>query len=98
MARDKRSIEAGLMAKGFSKDSGRDHNYFYYHRLVDGTKTGVLTKTSHGRKGTVLSDGLIAQMSRQCCLSRKQFLELLDCPLSRADYERILEQAGIPTH
>jgi hypothetical protein len=33
-------------------------------------------------------------MARQCSLTKKQFLDLLDCPLSREEYEKLLEQAG----
>lgn len=94
MTRDKRNIEAGLMAKGFSRDATRDHVYLHHHRQGDGLKTGIFTKVSHGRKGMVLSDILMAHMSRQCGLTRKQFLDLIDCPLSRAEYESILDQAG----
>lgn len=94
MTRDKSEIEAGLLRKGFTPTHpGSDHNWFIYVSL-DGRKAkGARTKTSHGR-GIDLGDNLLAQMARQVGLTKKQFLELVDCPLSRADYEALLRAAG----
>jgi len=33
-------------------------------------------------------------MARQVSLTKKQFLDLVDCPLSREDYEKLLKAAG----
>ncbi len=71
---------------------GADHRYFIY-RTVGGQKARASTHTSHG-KGFDIDDHLLAQMARQCGLTKKQFLDLLDCPLSRQDYENILRAAG----
>jgi hypothetical protein len=93
MPRDKSEIESGLERKGFSRTKpGADHNYFVYISTA-GKKARASTKTSHGRSFDI-DDGLLAQMARQCSLTKKQFLDLLDCPLSRAEYENILEQEG----
>jgi hypothetical protein len=93
MSRDKSDVEAGLTRKGFVPNKpGADHNYFVYLSLA-GTKARASTKTSHGRSFDI-DDSLLAQMARQCGLTKKQFLDLLDCPLSREDYEKLLEQAG----
>jgi hypothetical protein len=93
MPRDKSDVESGLLRKGFQRAKpGADHNYFVYRTLA-GQKARASTHTSHG-KGFDIDDNLLAQMARQCGLTKKQFLELLDCPLVREGYEEILRQAG----
>jgi hypothetical protein len=82
----RRDVEAGLLRKGFQRDEG-DHHYFTYQRLSDGKYTGIFTKTSHS--GDDLDDFLLGRMARQCRVNKKQFIDLVDCPLSRQDYEGI---------
>jgi hypothetical protein len=72
----------------------RHHHYFIYF-TQEGKKTAVKTKTSHGTGSRDISDNLLGQMARQCHLVKKQFLELIDCPLSQDMYELILQEAGI---
>ena len=91
MQRDKRDVEAALAAKGFDRDIG-DHRFFVYH-TVDGLRTPVKTKTSHGTSTRSIGDELLSQMARQCRLTRKDFISLVDCPLSREEYERRLIEA-----
>ncbi|MFO1430534.1 MAG: hypothetical protein U1F76_10410 [Candidatus Competibacteraceae bacterium] len=92
MPKDKRDVEAGLLAKGFKQQQGGDHNYFVYVSM-DGKKALAKTKTSHGR-GFDIDDSLLRMMARQCALTRAQFLKLIECPLSREDYETLLRQTG----
>lgn len=93
MPRDKTDVQAGLTRKGFVPiKPGADHNYVVYQSLA-GVKARASTKTSHGR-GFDIDDSLLAQMARQCGLTKKQFLDLVDCPLSREEYEKLLQQAG----
>ena len=91
MAREKKDVETGLAAKGFAKGSG-DHNYFI-HVGRDGKKSMAKTKTSHGASRT-LGDELIARMAKQCFLTKQQFHDLIDCPLSREAYEAMLIEQG----
>ncbi len=94
MPRDKSEVEAGLLKKGFkSTKPGSDHNWFVYADAAGKKAIGARTKTSHGR-GFDLDDSLLAQMARQVGLTKKQFLDLVDCPLSRDDYEKLLKEAG----
>ncbi len=79
------AIEHGLKNKGFVVADSHHHYFIYYS--IDGKKTTVKTKTSHGHRE--ISDGLIAKMARQVKVSRSEFLDLIDCPLSRKDYEKI---------
>lgn len=83
-AKKRRDVEAGLLRKGFQKEDG-DHNYFIYHRMSDGKPTGVFTKTSHSGKD--LDDFLLGQMAKQCRVNKRQFLALVECPLTREEYE-----------
>jgi hypothetical protein len=90
MPRDRIDVEAGLTAKGFRKDCR--HHLFFTYFSVDGRKTPVYTKTSHGMRE--ISDALIACMAKQCKLVRRNFLQLIDCPLDRDAYERKLKDEG----
>ncbi|MBI1292235.1 hypothetical protein GC173_13495 [bacterium] len=92
MARAKRDVEASLLAKGFEQREG-DHSYFVYH-AADGKKSMARTKTSHGTSSRELGDELLGMMSKQCGLTKKQFLDLVDCPLGREEYEGILRGVG----
>ena len=56
-------------------------------------KTKVLTKTSHSHRQ--IADGILSQMAKQCGLTNKLFGDLIECPLSRDDYEEMLVQAGV---
>lgn len=90
---DKRDVESGLLNKGFRKDNA-DHHYFIYYS-IDGKKTPVKTKTSHGSaKYKKLGAPLLSQMARQCHLSKQDFEALVKCPLSREVYEKQLIQNG----
>ena len=91
MPRDKRDVDSGLIRKGF-RQRDNDHNIFIYWSL-DGKKSLAKTKTSLG-KGFEIDDGLLAMMARQCGLTKKNFLELVDCPLERPEYEHLIKQSG----
>lgn len=81
-------VEAGLRNKGFTQENSH-HRYFIYHTL-DGRKSRIRTRTSHGDKD--IDKSLLRLMARQCRLTYQEFLRLVDCPLSRTDYEaRIAE-------
>jgi len=90
MPRKQADVEKSLLIKGFLAGGG-DHNYFFYH-TKKGKKTIVRTKTSHGSRE--IDDNLLAQMAKQCKLSNKDFGLLVDCPLSRDEYETKLIAAG----
>ena len=96
MPMERRVVEAALGRKGF-EISRRDHNFFAF-RMKDGQKTTVWTKTSYGSGYKTLSDSLLSAMARQCHLTRGQFADLVECPLSREACEAILrERKLLPT-
>jgi predicted RNA binding protein YcfA (HicA-like mRNA interferase family) len=90
MPRDAADIAKALLRKGF-QEKGGDHRF--YHLIVDEKKTRVFTKMSHGKKE--VPDNLLSVMARQAGLTRKQFLELVDCPLSQGQYLGILRRANL---
>ena len=90
MPRKQADVEKSLLNKGFPAGGG-DHNYFFYYSKA-GKKTIVRTKTSHGLRE--IDDNLLAQMAKQCKLSNKDFGLLIECPLSRDDYEAKLVAVG----
>ncbi len=91
MPRDKRDVESGLGNKGFRLQDGDHHYYVYWSE--EGKKSMAKTKTSHG-SGRDISDDLLTKMSKQCGLTKGNFLKLVDCPLSRKEYEALLKAAG----
>jgi hypothetical protein len=92
--RDREAIKDALQKKGFQLKKEGDHFYFIYH-LQNGKKTSVHTKISRGTKYKMLTDNLLALMSKQCKLHKSDFMELVDCPLTREEYERILHTQAI---
>jgi hypothetical protein len=92
MPKDKRKVEESLLKKGFVGTEG-DHHFFVYHTL-EGKKSSIRTKTSHTPKMKEINDGLLAQMAKQCGLNKQEFINLIDCPLSREQYEKRLKEKG----
>jgi hypothetical protein len=93
MQKDRREVERGLLAKGFIPIDG-DHRFFQYVTL-DGVTIGVRTKTSHGsEKYKSLGDALLGSMAKQCSLSKKDFIDFVECNLSREAYEGKLREQG----
>lgn len=90
MPRTKRDVDRGLKKKGFDS-SERDHTYYTFH-TVNGVKTSVYTKISHGERE--ISDNLLAKMSRQIDLPRRDFDRLIDCAISHVEYEQMLIVSG----
>jgi hypothetical protein len=92
MPRDKQSIEAALTGKGFRQEDS--HHHFFVYWSLDGKKTRARTKTSHTKKHKDIGDVLLSEMARQCKLTKGQFVALVDCPLSREEYEQVLVTTG----
>lgn len=86
-----RKIDRALNKKGFTKDSSKDHHYFYL--IVEGRKTSVYTRMSHGE--SEISKNLESLMARQLYLSKEQFKNLVDCPMTEQDFLRHLRSENI---
>lgn len=83
MSRKQADVERALRSKGFIQSESH-HHFFIYHSIA-GRKTPAKTKTSHGQRE--ISDDLLGKMARQVKLTKGDFLDLVDCPLSREAYE-----------
>lgn len=89
MSLNRRKVKATLEDKGFRKRE-RDHTFFIYF-TENGEKTPVLTKMSHGSNHREISDEFVSRMAKQCKLTTKEFTQLVECPLSREEYEEKLK-------
>ena len=83
MPKKRKDVESALVSKGFVQNDTHHHMFVYYTRA--GKKTTLRTRTSHGMRE--IGDNLLGQMAKQCGLRKKDFLDLVDCPLNRAGYE-----------
>lgn len=90
--RKRDEIQKALQRKGF-KVSNNDHTKLIYFNFA-GSKTSVWTKTSFGTSHKDISDDNLSKMARQCRLNKKKFINLIDCPLSREEYEEKLRAEG----
>lgn len=88
MPKDAKDIAAGLVKKGFAP---REGDHAFYHLVVNGKKTIISTKISHGEKE--IRDKLLGIMARQLKLSKRDFINLVDCPLTAEEYLAMLRQA-----
>ncbi|MDD2331249.1 MAG: hypothetical protein PHI68_01210 [Candidatus Cloacimonetes bacterium] len=91
MPLDKKFITDGLIKKGFRVQES-DHIRFVYYTF-DNIKTAIHTKISRGSSNEV-DDYIIAQISKQCRLRKKDLFDLLNCPLERTDYEKMMIKEG----
>lgn len=91
MPRARKDVMSALEKKGFIPSEG-DHTYYCYY-TTQNKKTIVRTKVSHSGKD--IGDLLLDRMAHQCKLTNGQFRNLVDCPLSRDQYESILRDKGV---
>jgi predicted RNA binding protein YcfA (HicA-like mRNA interferase family) len=84
-----KDIESALTSKGFKKVDTHHEMYWLYY---DGKKTQVRTRISHSEKE--YDNGLIALMAKQAKLSKAEFLDLINCPLSKEEYLKLLIKNG----
>lgn len=89
---DPKKTYKNLKKKGFvdSINKSSDHkwvDFFYDDKYV------LSTKISHGNKD--IDNHLIKQMSFQCKLDKADFIDLVNCPLSREDYIQLLKKKGL---
>lgn len=87
--RERKDIEAALERKGFVADD--THHTIFVYWSVDGKKTPIRTRTSHGSSHKTIGDSLLSQMAKQVKLTNKKFLELVDCTLDQVGYEKEID-------
>jgi hypothetical protein len=90
-----REIDSALVKKGFRREIDGDHIHYCLMSRA-GKKSTIRTKISHGMMGDSLSADLTAKMARQLHLTKRQFLDFVDCHLSEDHYRKILNTKGFP--
>ncbi|MBY6273821.1 MAG: type II toxin-antitoxin system HicA family toxin [Caldibacillus debilis] len=85
-----KDIEAALLKKGFQRVVS---HHIYYFLYVDGKKTSIRTKISHGIKE--YDKSLLSQMAKQLKLPNEMFVNFIKCPLSYEDYLKYLRDKQI---
>jgi hypothetical protein len=87
----KKKIEKSLIKKGFVATDG-DHEFLVF--LYNGNYSKVHTKLSHGTSSP--GRDILQQIKKQLKLnSQREFERLIDCPMSKSEYEDILKEQGI---
>ena len=85
-----RGIRIALARKGFRQDN--THHYLFW-LYVDGQKTPVRTRLSHGLRE--YGDSLLSMVAREMRLRRGELDAFIECPLSYEAYVEILIQRGV---
>jgi tRNA/tmRNA/rRNA uracil-C5-methylase (TrmA/RlmC/RlmD family) len=87
--RKTRAIRAALLSKGFIAD---DTHHEMFWLVVDGKKTSVRTRISHGV--AEYGDNLLALIARQIGLNNRELYSLVDCPMDGERLIKILNERG----
>jgi len=82
-----REIRSNLRKKGFEESLSGDHVYLHYY--VQGKKSSIFTKISHGRRE--VGDSLIGPMAKQLRLSKNDFVEFAKCRITQEQYNEIVK-------
>jgi len=86
-----RQVEKALVTKlGFER---RDSHHRIYRLYLD-DQLVARTFISHGQRE--LTSYHIGQMARQMRLSRREFLDAVECPLDREAYHTLIRQRLLP--
>lgn len=87
--RKTKAIRAALLKKGFIAD---DTHHEMFWLIIDGKKTSVRTRISHGAKE--YGDELLALVARQVGLSKQELYRLIDCPMDGGKFRALLVGRG----
>ncbi len=82
-------VRTALLAKGFFSHH-TDHEWFVLK--VAGKTAPIRTKLSHGER--TVDDWLIQRMAKQLRLTKREFLDLIQCKLSGSAYVDMLKDRG----
>ncbi|MBM4045163.1 MAG: hypothetical protein FJ279_08615 [Planctomycetes bacterium] len=86
-AKKTKDIARGLTSKGFQQHHSHHEMYWF---CIGGKKTSIRTRISHS--ASEYGDNLLAQMARQVQLSRQEFDDLVECPLTQEAYAELLRK------
>lgn len=80
------AVTDALMAKGMVPYENHHH---MLKKTIDGVTT-LVTRVSHGSKE--IRGDLATLMARQCCLNVSEFWQLVDCPLSKDAWDKLVKE------
>ena len=83
--REGRDIDAALCRKGFRRKSAGKHIQYFLSGSGE-----IRTMMSHGDLGVTIGSNLLSRMARQLCLTKSQFLDLIDCTLDEEGYRNLV--------
>ena len=92
--RSGRDIDSALVKKGFLRFHEGDHVRYRFYG-PSGDNPVARTKISHGMLGRTVGAKLISLMAKQLHLTKKQFLQLIDCTMTEKAYRETLRGKGI---
>ena len=93
MVLNKKKAYKNLKKKGFKDSDNHSEDHKYLELFYNGKRI-LHTKISHGTKKD-LDNHLIRKMSSQCKLSKQDFADLVNCPLSAKKYIEKLKGIGV---
>ncbi len=85
-----RKIKNALKKKGFKER--RDSDHIYYRLYRDGKRTKTWTRVSHGSGGKEIGNPLLNDMAKQLGITKSEFMDLIECPLSKEGYIEKLDE------
>lgn len=85
-----REIENALIKKGFEENRQGCHKVYTY--VSGGKRIGISTMTSHGN--IEYSGRMLSNMRKQLFLERRQFDDLVKCPLTKEELIQIYRNQG----
>jgi hypothetical protein len=86
-----RKIRQNLLKKGFVEVQKTKHVYYKFE--PGGIMTDIQTFMS--RNNQEIGNELISEMKDQLYLSRKDFIDLIECKLTEEDYTKILKSKNL---
>lgn len=87
-----RKIDSALISKGFVKNEKKKHIFYFLY--IDGKKTQIRTKLSHG--SNEYNDSLLSAIRKQLKFNNKEELEeFIECTKSLEQYIKRLESKSI---
>ena len=90
MIKDVRKVNQSLLKKGFIKKEGAKHTLYLFFR--EGKK---ICETFMSRDEQNINEYLINKMRQQVYLNKRDFIKLIDCPLSEEEYIKILKDKDL---
>ena len=85
-------VRGALISKGMDPDENHHH---MLRKKVDGVTT-LVTRMSHDDKE--ISGTIARLMAHQCALHPAEFWDLVNCPLSKEDWEKLIKKRCVDGH